>query len=143
MTHHSSVNLRELFMGALPFGSDLLQGLTDVCLERNVTLGRVEAIGAVRSARIGFYNQETRSYQFLSLDMPLEITSLVGNVSLKDGEPFVHAHITLADEKGIAHGGHLAPGTKVFACEFVIEAFDGPRFERGYDEETGLPLWSK
>jgi len=32
-------------------------------------------------------------------------------------------------------------GTIVFACEFIIEAFDGPPLERGFDETTGLPLW--
>ncbi len=34
---------------------------------------------------------------------------------MKDGEIFVHAHITLADRKGRAYGGHLMPGTMVFA----------------------------
>ncbi len=37
-------------------------------------------------------------------------------------------------------GGHLAPGTTVFAAEYVIQAFDGPEFCRGFDEMTGLPL---
>jgi hypothetical protein len=36
----------------------------------------------------------------------------------------------------------LAPGTIVFACECVIEKFEGPILERGFDEETGLPLWT-
>ena len=116
--------------------------MTNLCKERGVDLGRIEAIGAVQKARIGFYNQDTRTYQFLDLDRSLEITNLVGNVSLKDGKPFVHAHVTLADEEGKSFGGHLAPGTVVFACEFVLEAFDGPAFNRGPDEETGLPLWS-
>ena len=129
-------------MGKLSCGCDLLQELTDVCVKGNVRLGRVEAIGAVRKARIGFYNQENRKYQFSSIDCPLEIAQLTGNVSLKDGKPFVHAHITLVDEKGKSYGGHLAPGTIVFACEFVIESFDGPGFERVPDAETGLPLWS-
>lgn len=129
-------------MGKLSCGCDLLQELTDVCVKGNIKLGRVEAIGAVRKACIGFYNQENRTYQFSSIDCTLEIAQLIGNVSLKDGKPFVHAHITLADEKGKSYAGHLAPGTVVFACEFVIESFDGPGFERVPDEETGLPLWS-
>ena len=40
------------------------------------------------------------------------------------------------------HGGHLAPGTIVFACELIIEAFDGQELNRGMDRETGLPLWN-
>ena len=142
MTEFKPVSSREIFMGKLSCGCDLLEELTDVCVKLNVRLGRVEAIGAIQKARIGFYNQESREYQFSSLDCPLEIAHLIGNVSLKDGKPFVHAHVTLADEEGKSYGGHLAPGTLVFACEFVLEAFDGERFERGPDEETGLPLWS-
>jgi uncharacterized protein len=66
----------------------------------------------------------------------------VGNISLKDGNPMVHAHITLADEAGKAYGGHLIPGTVVFACEFILQVFEQPLLERGFDEATGLPLWS-
>jgi hypothetical protein len=104
----------------------------------------------VQKARLGFYDQSNWEYRYFDIDKPLEITKLVGNVSLKDGSPIVHAHITLADADGNAFGGHLAPGTVVFACEFIIHEFypqyeqfgeQAPTFERGYDEETGLPLW--
>ncbi len=133
---------RECLMGKLSHGADLLEELTDLCRKANIRLGHLEALGAVQRARLGFYDQEARLYQFLEIDQPLEITSLVGNVSLKDGHPFVHAHVTLADEKGNVFGGHLAPGTVVFACEFVLMAFEGPVFERELDETTGLPLWT-
>ncbi len=136
------VTPRKVFMGKLSYGADLLEELTDVCRRENVHLGRVEALGAVQKVRLGFYNQQTREYQFFELDQPLEITKLVGNVSVKDGKPMVHAHVTLADEAGKAFGGHLAPGTIVFACEFILQAFEGPVFERGFDEQTGLPLWT-
>lgn len=142
MTTSKPVTFRQIFMGRLACGCDLLDELTRECAARNVTLGRIEALGAVQKARVGFYNQQSRTYQHVSLDRPMEIANLVGNVSLKDGKPFVHAHVTLVDEQGQCHGGHLAPGTIVFACEFVLEAFDGPAFERKPDAETGLPLWS-
>jgi len=142
MTEYQRITSREVFMGRLRCGCDLLQELTNIAAERCVSLGRIEAIGAVRKARIGFYDQESRIYRFCSFDEPLEILKLVGNISLRDGTPFVHAHITLADGSGKAYGGHLAEGTTVFACEFLLEAFDGPVFQRDFDEETGLFLWS-
>ncbi len=132
---------KELFMGKLSYGSDLLEELTELCQKAQIRLGRIEALGAVQKARLGFYDQKLKEYQFFVLDQPLEITNLVGNVSIKDGAPIVHAHVTLADESGRAHGGHLAPGTVVFACEVVVHVLDGPVFERGLDEQTGLPLW--
>ena len=136
------VKSRELFMGKLSHGGDLLKEITDLCRKENIQLGRIEALGAVQKASLAFYNQQTHEYQFFVIDQPLEITKLVGNVSLKDGTPIVHAHITLADKTGKTYGGHLAPGTVIFACEFILEVFDGPIFERGFDEETSLPLWT-
>ena len=129
-------------MGKLRHGSDLLEELGLFCLKQGIQLGRVEAIGAVQNARLGYYDQQTRQYQFLVLNEEFEITKLNGNVSLKDGKPFVHAHVTIADESGKCYGGHLAPGTMVYACEFIMEAFEGPIFERVSDEKTGLPLWN-
>lgn len=131
-----------MFIGKLGYGKDLLDEITLIAREHNVRLGRVEALGAVQKARLGFYDQQTHEYQFLTIDQPCEITALVGNISLRDGKPMVHAHVTLSDREGRACGGHLAPGTIVFAAEVIVEAFDGPDFTRSKDEQTGLPLWT-
>ena len=136
------VEQKEIVMGKLRHGADLLEELTELCANRGIKLGRVEAIGAVQKACIGYYHQKKREYEFLTFDRTLEILNLTGNISIKDGSPIVHAHITLSDHSGAAYGGHLAPGTIVFACECIIEAYDGPVFEREFDEETGLPLWT-
>jgi len=133
---------KSAYMGRLAHGADLLEELTNICRERGLRVGRIEAIGAVSRAVIGYYDQGGREYRYNSLDQPMEIVKLSGNVSRKDGEPMVHAHIALADEQGRSFGGHLAPGTVIFACECIVEAFEGPAFERVYDEQTGLALWN-
>lgn len=60
---------------------------------------------------------------------------------MKDNEIMLHAHIALGDEDGRLYGGHFTTGTTVFACEFIIEEFEGEELERKYDEKTGLPFW--
>jgi len=131
-------------MGRLAKGDDLLRALEQVCREHNITLGEVRALGAVTRARVGYYDQEKREYYFLELDQPLEILALVGNVSLKDGRPMVHAHVTLGDNTGRTWGGHLGEGTPVFACEFALyEHLADQVLTRQYDPETGLTLWPK
>lgn len=145
MTLEIAASSKRVYITRLPFGGDLLEEITRFCMEKNVTLGKVQGIGAVQNARLGFYHQSKREYQFFDLQQNLEITSLLGNISLKDGEPIVHAHVNLSDEIGKTYGGHLAPGTKLFACEVIIEAFEsdeGKLLNRGYDQETGLPLWT-
>jgi len=132
------------FMGRLAKGDDLLQSLEKFCQEQNITLGEVRALGAVSRARVGFYNQEERKYYFLDFEQPLEILALVGNISLKDGQPMVHAHVTLANAAGRAWGGHLAAGTPVFACEFAVHEYQADQtLARQNDPETGLMLWPK
>ena len=74
-------------MGRLAKGDDLLGALSSCAREHGITLGEVQAIGAVTQARVGYYHQAERKYYFLELPRPLEIVSLIGNISLKDGEP--------------------------------------------------------
>ena len=130
-----------VFIGSLERGSDLLAGLTDFCSENQIALGKIVGLGAVQRANIGYFDQADRIYRFMAMDRPLEITSLVGNISLKEGEPFIHAHVTLGDEEGQCFGGHLGEGNIVWAFEFKLEEFAGATFERVYDPETTLSLW--
>jgi predicted DNA-binding protein with PD1-like motif len=129
-------------MGRLAKGEDLLAALEKVARDNGITLGQVQALGAVSQARLGYYNQAERQYYLLELDRPLEIASLIGNISLKDETPMVHAHVTLSDGDGRAFGGHLAEGTLVFACEFAIQEYrSATPLVRLMDEPTGLFLW--
>lgn len=141
MTKSIHINNNDVIIGKLSYGGDLLEELTNVCIEKNISLGKIEAIGAVQKACVGFYNQTSRKYNFINFDKHSEILNLTGNISIKDNKSFVHAHIILADESGSAYGGHLAPGTITFACEFIIHSFSGVELKRGMDDETGLPLW--
>ncbi len=131
-------------MGHLEKGTDLHTGITRIVQSNNITLGRVTGIGAVERATLAYYDQKLMKYYDIELNEPMEIVSLYGNISLKDGKPFVHVHVVLSDEKGSGKGGHLIPGgTPVFACEVAIEEFEGPPLERRSDETTGLTLWPK
>lgn len=129
------------FVFRLPPGSDLLQSIQAFCQERSIAVASFQLIGAVRSARIAFYDQGHKRYGELAIDRAMEIVSCSGNVSLRDGQPFVHAHISLADEEGHSLGGHLLPGTIVFVAEVDVQELRGEPLLRTPDQETGLPLW--
>jgi predicted DNA-binding protein with PD1-like motif len=131
-------------IGRLAKGEDLLAALENCAWQHGITLGEVQAIGAVSQARVGYYHQAERKYYFLDFAQPLEILSLTGNISLKDGKPMVHAHVTLSDSEGRACGGHLATGTLAFACEFTIQEYQSATpLERQMDDPTGLFLWPR
>ncbi|MCX5749743.1 MAG: DNA-binding protein [Candidatus Saganbacteria bacterium] len=94
------------FIGRFESGEDLLASLNDLCKKENIRLGVFNLIGAVRNAKLGYYDQEQKQYTgCVEINKKLEISSCTGNISIKDGEIFVHAHITLADFDGKAFGG--------------------------------------
>ena len=131
------------FMGKVDYEADLLEFIERFAREKRIQAGYFQALGAVKQAVIGFYNQETRAYDNIEFTEDLEIANCLGTFSVKDGETAIHAHITLADAEGRAFGGHLMYGTIVFAGEFWVEEFDGEPLERGIDKDTGLTLWVK
>lgn len=132
----------ERFFLRVSFGADLLEDLTQFCAARNIRLAQFSGLGAVRRARIAYYDQSQKRYYERAFSEPMEIVSLIGNVSIKDGKPFVHAHIVLATGDGRTYGGHLCKGTEVFAAECFIETFHANDLVREPDAQTGLNLWT-
>lgn len=139
---YKNIMVERRFMGRFPYGGDLLEEINKVIINENVRSGEIRIIGAVSKATFGYYDAESKKYLYIIKNEHLEILSATGNISLKDGKPFPHVHITLADKHGKAFGGHLMEGTKIFAAEFVIADYGDNKLERVYDEFTGLQLWN-
>jgi predicted DNA-binding protein with PD1-like motif len=120
--------------------SDLVEFLTELAKENRITVATFTAIGALKYAKLGFYNQKTHEYSETLLSSPQEIAGCLGNISIRDGEPFVHAHAVLADRDGNTKAGHLLEG-KVFAAEIHVIELLGTQLVRKNDAVTGLQLW--
>jgi hypothetical protein len=129
------------FVGRLAAGSDLVAEIERYCLEQEIVAAQVTVIGAVRRARYAYYEQVDHRYAELGSDDHHEIVGFVGNVSLRDNRPFLHAHATFADAAGATVGGHLLPGCEVFAAEVMIRELGDVSLVRIHDEESGLALW--
>jgi predicted DNA-binding protein with PD1-like motif len=71
----------------------------------------------------------------------MEISGGTGNVSLKEGESFVHIHVTGSGEDGATIGGHLMEGTTVYMIEAYFRVLEGTAPVRELDDEVGLPVW--
>jgi len=119
---------------------DLVQSITEVARSKGVKAGTFTAIGALKSAKLGYYDQRSHEYREIKIEAAMELASCTGNISLKGGEPFVHAHAVLSDENGNTRAGHLLEGI-VFAAEVHLTQLEGPGLERKYDKATELMLW--
>ena len=120
--------------------SDIITFLTNVAKKQKITTATFTLIGAFKCAKLGFYDQDKHEYLENLLSTPQEIATCVGNISMKEGKPFVHAHAVLADRNGNAKGGHLLEG-KVFAAEVHLFELVGEKVVRKKDTVTGLFLW--
>lgn len=125
----------------LPRGADLLDGLTRAAAELGVRAGTLQVIGAVSRLSLGYFDQDERRYRTHEWDEGLEIASGLGNVSIKDGAPFVHLHVVASRADGSTVAGHLMEGTVVYLAEAYFRALDGEPPVRDLDEDLGLPAW--
>ena len=132
--------VEKVFIGRLNRGSDVLKELTRIVEENRIKSGAVILIGALDRVNVGYYNEETKSYDSFTGEGFYELVSGVGNISWRDGKPVVHIHIAASSHEGDVKMGHLLEGTITsLTVEYVILAFDFI-VERKYDEETGLAL---
>lgn len=125
----------------LEHDSDLLGSIENVARVEGIPTGVFTVIGAVKKARIGYYDQQRKEYMEKEFDQPMEIACCTGNISHREEEVMAHAHITLADAQGQCLAGHLMPGTIVFAGELYLQELKGPVLRRVHDDVTGLMLW--
>ena len=129
------------FVGRLETGSDLVEEIERFCLEQGVVAAQVTVVGAMRRVRFAYREQERKEYKELESSTHHELTSFVGNISLNDDKPFLHAHASFADASGNLVGGHLLPGCEVFVAEVMIRELNDVSLVRTHDELTGLALW--
>lgn len=122
-------------------GEEIVQSITDVLNEHNIHAGTIMGIGAASEVTLRYYDVETKEYYGKDFAGKFEIASLMGNISLLDGEPWPHLHIVLGATDYSTFGGHLASGTVGVTCEIVIDAAEQP-IERVLDQDTGLKVWN-
>ena len=100
----------------------------------------LNGIGALENPEIGYYSLEDKSYYRKTFKGEYELTSLIGNITLKEGKPFSHTHITFSDTEFRVFGGHLFNANITAAGEFIMQ-FGSDEINREMNAKIGLPLW--
>lgn len=123
----------------LDVGEEIIETLKKFCDDQGITSGQVMGIGVMRQAKISYFDIEMVDYIHRDISDYVEVTSLMGNISIMDGEVFPHLHVTISDAKFNVLGGHLSSGIIGVTGEIIIDAFDG-QLERKLYQETGFRL---
>ena len=71
---------------------------------------------------------------------PMEISNLCGTATRKEGEVYLHLHVTLCDRELRAHGGHASALRVSATCEMTVTVIPG-EVDRKMNEEIGLNVF--
>lgn len=126
------------FLLRVPSGSELVSYIKRYAKDLCISTGVFSLIGAFRRAKIGFFIEEEGLYRTIDVNEFTEVISASGNISLIDGEPFIHVHVALGRMNGSCIGGHLIEGV-VFIAEVWIQELIGGELKRV--KEGSLYLW--
>jgi hypothetical protein len=120
-------------------GDEAMQALTSFAADQRLGGSHFTAIGAFSRAVVAYFEWPAKKYRHVSIDEQVEVLSLVGDVTLENVKPKVHAHVVLGKANATAHGGHLIEGVVRPTLEVVIT--ETPRhLQRRHDPASGLAL---
>lgn len=124
----------------LSIGEDIVTSLLELGEKENIGFAQVNGIGAVSRATVGFYNLDKGEYMPKTFDEPMEIVSLLGNMTRKDGKPYLHLHASFSGEDCNVVGGHLTEAIIGVTAEIFVNIIDG-EMNRRVHPVTGINIF--
>lgn len=112
-----------------------------ICLaeKENIMLAEISGLGAINDFTTGVFDTINKEYHSNNFSGAFEIVSLTGTLTRKEGEVYLHAHLSAGDKQGNVFGGHLNRAVVSATAEIVIRIING-NTGRKYSSEIGLNL---
>ena len=131
----------QAYVVRLDRGDEVLECLSYLCRQEAIELASVTGLGAVNEVLLGLFDTEQKRYYSKDYKGVYEIASLVGNISRKDGEPYLHLHMVIGNVvTGECSGGHLSRAVISATGEIIVNVINGT-VGRRMDEAVGLNLY--
>lgn len=118
-------------------GDEVLSGLKEFAVKYHVTSAHFTAIGDAKSAKFGWYDKDKKMFKVNQINNFAEITSLMGDISMYNNNPVVHAHINLATDDGLVHGGHLLEAFIAPTLQLIMTVEPVALYKK-FDPESGI-----
>ncbi len=122
---------------SLRAGAKIPDDIIAIARRERIATARVEAIGGVDRLKLAYFNHESKKYEEHDYDEFLEVTSLLGNVTAKDGKPFLHVHGNFGRKDQSVLGGHIMSASVFPILEVVVTPTKNKALRR-FDDELGL-----
>lgn len=131
--------LGEAFLLRIFTGEEIVGSVTDFARAHSIDAAEVSGIGAAYDVVLGYFDRGTKEYERHAVEGEVEIVSLLGNISIREGQPFPHLHANVSGRDFRPHAGHLFEAKAGATCEVVVRPMKGYA-QRTKDEATGLFL---
>ena len=117
-------------------GQDLKPEIEKYVKANNIQAGFIiTCVAGLKHATLRIADAKPDKQDSRTFEGPLEVTSLVGTVSVSG----THIHITVSNKEGVAYGGHLKENSPVhLTAEIVMGEDENATYTREQDEETGF-----
>jgi predicted DNA-binding protein with PD1-like motif len=124
----------------LELGEDVHDVIQSFCADHSIKNATVQGIGSLQNPTVAHYSIVTKNFTDEKLDGIYEVTSLLGNIALVEGQPFAHIHVTVTGRDMLARGGHLVKGECSATLELVLTAYTTDH-TKSQNDEIGLKVW--
>ncbi|TSC92648.1 MAG: hypothetical protein CEN89_578 [Candidatus Berkelbacteria bacterium Licking1014_7] len=119
--------------------SDFFTEIEKICQKNAIKAGWLNAIGALSSVTLAHFNPDGKIYTEKTISKQVEIVSLSGVISLRQGKIHFHLHIVVADNHFKTYAGHLKSATVNPTCEVAILS-SRQKLTRDFDPKIGLDI---
>lgn len=116
---------------------EIMSCIEEVADKERITFASFSGIGAVKEITGGLFNPEKKKYEALCFEGYYEITSMIGNITTLNGNPYIHMHCNWANDKCKTYGGHVTSAVVSVAAEIFITTYSG-NVHRSFNKETGF-----
>ncbi len=120
-------------------GEEICAQLLALAEKESIELAEISGLGAIGRFTTGVFDPKTKVYHANHFAGLFEIVSLTGTLTRKDGEPYLHAHLSAGDAEGSVFGGHLNEAWISATAEIVVRLVHGS-VGRKLSDEIGLNL---
>ncbi|RMG40749.1 MAG: DNA-binding protein [Methanobacteriota archaeon] len=107
--------------------------------KEKIGAGSLTAIGALKEVELGYFYLNEKTYSRKKFEGIYELVSFIGNISIVEGKPFVHAHAVLSGPDYHPIAGHFFDGIVAVTMEVHLQP-SSESITREDDTTTGLKL---
>ncbi len=122
---------------SLQKGSSFTDEVLEIARREKIRTALVAAIGGVDTLTLAYFNQKKRKYEEHVYDEFLEVAGMLGNLTMKDGKPFLHVHGTFGRRDMSVLGGHVVSASVSPLLEVVVTPTRNSAL-RKFDDGAGL-----